>query len=227
MIKKNELNRINDINTLVFDMDYTIIRYLTYKELKQSDKIYIFPILDELLVLCFQAIDNSKNFELLYSKFSEIKERLKINGEFITKMVDSILSKYTLPVSGMPEEIKFLSNYYDMKVFTDFSSITVNTSLKKCGLNNVMSDVLVSEPSYKKNKVESYERLLTKINKSSKEILMIGNSRVDVHASNIGINTILMDYNNKVEYSDLTYQLASAVITEPTDIHLLLKKQNK
>lgn len=229
MIKKNDLKDLNSINTILFDIDHTMI-YL------EDDDIIVKEILDSVGIpykeeygplLCSSIVSTASEriitLETLESEFEKqmpfVNKHQICKTDFRRRVFETEL-KHVRPIKGIDEVIGELCLQYKIHCFTDWFYDLAVSKVEKIGLLNKISSIISSQNRFSKKDLKSFRILLTELGKEPSEVIMIGDSKTDIHSSKIGIQSILVDYDNVKGY----VEDATAIVTKSTDIIKLLIK---
>lgn len=225
MVIKNELKNIEKVNTLIFDIDFTLAKLGSDEEiLKDVLSKYDISYKDEYGKLFVDSIIRTGFSEKIsYNKLVEEFSTLPFIGKISSnELVDSLFVeeiKRLNPYPNMREVIRKLYKDYEIHALTDWF---FNLATKKIDKMNLAIDSVFSTEGFdSKRKLTTYKNLIEILKKDEEEVIMIGDSSNDVQTSIIGIQSILMDYNNQ-KTSERT--LATAVVTTSTDLPKILKK---
>ncbi len=234
MIKKNNLTNLSDVDTILFDIDHTMI-YL------EDDGVIVKEILEDMDIpykdsygslLCdaivSAASENVITLETLESKLDEYMPFIKENGIDVVHFRERVFEtelKHVRPVLGIREVIEELYEEYSLLCFTDWFYDLAVRKVDKIGLLSKITSIISSQNRYSKKDLVSFRTLLCELKKEPEQVIMIGDSKTDIHSAKVGIQSILVDYNNDKK-SDVIEE-STAVITESKDIIKLLHKGDK
>lgn len=231
MIKRNNIPKDLNITTLIFDIDYTLIRHITFKELLSEKRIVLFPLFDQIIVLLFSGINNSKYFESFYNKLTSLFKSKRDMLIWLKKIIYRIEKEYVRLIPNVKATMEKLSADYRIFCFSDFFYESAKNKIDLIGIDEIVSDIFITGNGRKKINIESYMDLFDAFKNffdiNPDNVAIVGNSIVDVYASKLGCNTILVDYDDKVSNQDLRFSCASAVVTDFSDLCEVLSREKE
>lgn len=231
MIKKNELCNLDEIGVILIDIDHTLTipgsDELTLKEVLKELSI---PYKDEYSNLLCDAIVNTASkdiitLENLDSEFYKLLPFIKDHNldiiDFRKRIFDSEL-RHLREVPNIRETIDSLYLDYQIHCFTDWFYDLAVEKVKKIGILGKVKSIISSQDKFSKKDLESFKFILRGLDKKPEEVIMIGDSKNDIHSSKIGIQSILVDYYG--EKNGEIVEDATAIVTESKDIAKLLRR---
>lgn len=228
--------KIENKELIIFDIDGTLVKYSSLDNLiANALQNYNIEARSEYFDMqkdgVVEALDKSSkekdyfNFKnlcacwkrsLLFLEDSSISVE-----EFAKKMID-LETTYLESIYGVKttlEELKQLK--YKMLCSTNWFYDSQFKKLKKYDLNNYFKDIYTCEYNYAKPNPLHFEYILDQEEYDSERVLMVGDSSTDLSAKELGISTILVDYDSNKKY---LYDEADIVITEFNDLKYILKR---
>lgn len=200
----------------VFDIDNTITKTITYKELMDSDLVANYYFFDRLITHFAQNVNDYKIPRYCHNLLTLILHEMNCPVEKIKEILTKIENRYTVPVDDVKQTIDLLSSI-GIKIYFYTDNIYISSAYKMelAGLREYISNLYVSPPGCKKIVGErSYKHLLNEINLEPEEVINIGDGIADV--SDL-IPSVLIDSHIK-DISKDKYVRARALVTHISDI---------
>lgn len=234
MVIKNEVKNPKDIKLIICDIDDTLVRYSSIKQiLKKTFEFYNIPYKDQYLEKDIEMIGEliSRNENELCFDFDAIAELWKKNFDFFkrygvdpeefVKFSIDLEMEYSHLIIGAK---KFLSNLklkeYRIVSATNWLLYSQLRKLGKFDLLKYFDKIYTCEGEFSKPHENHFLRILNDYNLRPEEAIVIGDSSGDVSASRYGFNSLLVDKNaNKIHL----YDLSTAVVTKIGDTKRILK----
>lgn len=225
--------KINNIDTILFDKDGTIIdlHYFWGKmtEMRVNKVIDIFKldkqIFKELNLCLGYDVESVKmlsdGITALYSRVKIIeifkndllKYGIKTDNKTLTEIFDNVstefyndINKFTIPIAETIEFIKQVKKYAIKTAIVTADSVeSSNITIKNFGWDNLF-DTVVGRESIKgtKESGESVKLALEQLNSTSKNSVMIGDAPTDyIAAKNGGVNKTILLSTGQVSIDEL------------------------
>ena len=235
MIIKNNISK-NDIKNLkncVFDIDGTLVEYVTMEDLITEALLYYgieprpeyfkMQALGVIEILEKAANEQCFNFENLCLSWGKhlmfLKEYNVKVEDFAKKMID-LEVKYVKLLPNVKDSLNCLK---ELKLIcsTNWFKESQIKKLNSTGIINYFNKIYTCEDTLAKPSKKHFEYILDKESMSADETIFIGDSASDIKSSYYGIKSILLDLNQNKE---AIYDIANVVITDFADITKVLKK---
>lgn len=235
MIIKNELQNLEKIKGLIFDIDGTITQWISVPEflkemLNEYDLLYSDEVLTqffnalsqhELHVLTTGEVDSDIYGMYLENNISLLKENhisgIEFKNKMFTKEADNVKVE-----DHLPEEMKKLASSYSLYCYTNWFYKQAVMKLRKYDLEKYFHEIFAFENQYMKYSKMGFLSILSKLELESSEVIHIGDSKCDIDVSQkAGIQSILIDY--ELNKQDL-YSSTSCIVSNFSDIRKVLKK---
>lgn len=227
MILKNDLKHKKSHN--IFDIDGTLTFFDGIKDLVSeamscygyNDKCYNELQYKAVHIILEKSIKNKNFFNMdnyvqIHKKVMGLKEENAFN--VVNKMLE-LTSKYTKIFPNVNETLEQLSG--DAICSTNWFKKVQLEKLRKVSIEHYFRRIYTCEGLNAKPSKKHFRYILKEEDFNPKNCVMIGDSKSDLGASKVGIETILVDYNqNKQEL----YKDADAVITEFSDLKKILRR---
>ncbi len=204
---------MSKIKNLIFDLDGVIIKFnsddaIVYKEVlkkfkyNENDYLKIYKAIDDYE----KSLTNEKNF------FNRIEMRNFINNllmeNYSQELIDAIIisgSKWIKGVNISKEVLEELCGKYNLYIYSNYYYDCQSARIKAIGYDKYFKKILCGDEYGAKPFRKSFERMLNEIDAKPEECIMIGDNKfVDIlGASNIGMKTILYDYDGKRDRKDI------------------------
>lgn len=202
------------VKNLIFDLDNTIIKdqesdAIYYKEAlrkcgyDENDYLKIYDIID--------TYDNSfTELNNYYNKNDMINFINKtLSKNYSTQLIEELLiviGKYWTKNLYLEEEtVKKLSEKYNLYVYTNYFEEAQRKRIETIGYLKYFKKVFGADNYGSKPFKKSFEKVLKELNSKPEECIMIGDSKDKdiLAANNIGMKSILFDYNGKRDKKEL------------------------
>lgn len=195
------------IKRLIFDVDNTLImwkdEYYVYSESKALDELGI-KYDDKLLKDIDTVVDDYEKYYDTYDKDNLVKylnDNLDINlpDNFVDVWMKYLSECYEEPSKEFIDTLEYLSSKYDLVTLSNWFSLSQENRLKGMGIDKYFSKRIYTEKIKNKPNKEAFLEAVKPYNID--ECIMIGdNKEVDIKgAENIGLKTIFIDKENRVE----------------------------
>ncbi len=239
MIYKNNIQNIDKINTIIFDIDGTVTLYNTQEKLFiDTLNFFNIPIKEEYayeITNSFKKMDDFFNqekyltYDVLFNAISENANFLKKYNINVKTFTDKLLENERKYITTHGNTANMLDELANMKInkvcFTNWFYDQANAKLIHTGIRNKFKKIYTIEDRFPKPNKDSYNMLLKEENIPASCALMIGDSKCDLLSNAVGIQSILIDYN-KSKKEEL-YNIADAVISDPMDIIHILNNRSE
>ncbi len=232
LIIKNNIEDTKDL--IIFDIDGTLLYYDTLDDLiKEALISFEFEPLDEYVKrqnlgvvksLLSSTNNNDFSYQQLFDCWNEslvFLQGTNITAQMIGQKMIDLEPKYT---RIMPE-VKETLNLLDGRLIcsTNWFKKSQILKLNKTGLGSYFSEIYTCEEINAKPSRKHFEYILTKEKILPSKTVMIGDSSSDLSCSQLGIDSILIDFDNSKQR---LYDQATCVVTNFSDIEKVLKKVN-
>lgn len=202
------------LRNIFFDLDNTIIKD------EEEDAIYYKEALrklsydeDDYLEIC-NAIDEYDKFLTEENNYYNRKEMMDfinniLNKNYSYKLVDELINvvgKYWTKRVILKEDIvKYLSNKYNLYIYTNYYQEAQSKRIENIGYSKYFQKIFCADYYGSKPFKSSFEKILNELKAKPEECLMIGDDKTrDVlAANNIGMKSILYDYNGKRDKKEI------------------------
>lgn len=217
------------IKNILFDVDNTILdssseNAIFYKEALESIGYDVSRYLD-----VYNAIDlyedNFTEENNFYSKFDMLKLiNQELCEDYPLQLIDEInkvIAKYWLKKILINKDImEYLYSKYDLYVFSNWFYVATYNRLKNINYLKYFKEIFTADKVGSKPYKRAFENVLTKINSSSVECMMIGDSlKTDIlGARNANMSAIWFNPNSK----PVTNIDGVKMITDFSDIYKIL-----
>jgi len=195
------------IKRLIFDIDNTLImwkdEYYDYSISKSFEKLsisYDKNILEEL----DKAVDSYEDNYDIYDKEKFVKHlnnNLNINlpNNFVDVWMKYLSDCYEEPSKEYIDTLEYLSNKYELVILSNWFRLSQENRLKNMKIDKYFVKQIYTENIKNKPNKEAFLEAIKPYNID--ECIMIGDSiEKDIKgAESIGIKTILIDKNTKIE----------------------------
>lgn len=243
MIIVNKLKEQNKIKNLILDIDGTITRWkdvglFLRKALEKLDIPYreesLIGLYKAMEMREFHAMTTSESDEDIYGYFLELFiEDLKkhnVSGAKLKDVMFEMEASETFISPEVPEELKILSEEYEMYCYTNWFRNQALKKLERYDLKDYFKKIYSSEDTYVKFSIVSFMYLSYKHDLLPKETVCIGDSKNDIIPSHkFGFNTIYLDYGLTPDIERTPKQIklietADSTVTQFSDIRKVLAK---
>lgn len=221
------------IKNLIFDLDNTIIKD------EVDDSVYYKKALrncgysEENYYKIYCSIDEYDNLKTENNMFYDKKEMLEtinriLNTSYDINLIDELIlvvgEDWTKRIILKEDIIKKLYKNYNLYVYTNFFEEAQENRLKNIGYLKYFKKVFGADNYGSKPFRKSFELILEEMDSKPEECIMIGDTinKDILAANNIGMKSILYDYNGKRDKKELN--LKNYVVIN--DIDNLLNIEN-
>jgi len=213
----------------IFDIDGTLTYFENLEEsIREALNQYGYDSNDEYVRLQFEAVDiileksiNNENFFNMDNFVRIHKETMGLKDDaflVVDRMLEST-SKYIRAFPNVKETLEQLS--CNLICSTNWFKKIQLEKLKTVGIEHFFKKIYTCEGLEAKPSDKHFRHILKKECLNPKDCVMIGDSTTDLGASQVGIETILVDYDQNKKH---LYDNASAVITEFSDLKKILRR---
>ena len=202
------------VKNLIFDLDNTIIKN------KDTDCLYYKDALrncgyDEInyynIYMAIDEYDKLITNEHMYYNKQEMLDTINkiLNTNYSIKLIDEIskvIGKYWIEDVILKENIlSKLSEKYDLYIYTNYFHEAQKNRIENIGYSKYFKKIFGADEYGSKPFRQSFENVLKEIDAKPEECIMIGDdkSRDIQAANNIGMKSILFDYNGKRDKKEL------------------------
>lgn len=202
------------VKNLIFDLDNTIILDTDedvecYKEALENlgydpdDYYKIFVAIDETEALLTEDDIYFTHEKILNYINKKLNKNYKMN--LIDELSDSVGKKWTKIVLLDEEIVKYLSEKYNLYVYTNFLEKSQMQRLQTIGYDKYFSGVFGADKVGAKPFKKGIENVLKLIEARPEECIMIGDSKNKeiLSASKVGMQAILYDYDGMRDKNDI------------------------
>ena len=197
------------LRRIIFDVDNTLIKWKD-----EYDKTYEYA-LDELgikytkdeLNKVIEAICTYEDYYDYFDKENMVKlvcekSNLNIPNTFVDVWMKYLSDCYDEDDKEALDTLKYLSNKYELVILSNWFSYSQIKRLEALDMTKYFKDMIFTDTVKNKPNKEAFIKACASLNPS--ECLMIGdNFKVDIEgALNAGLNAILYDPNNKIDYKN-------------------------
>jgi HAD superfamily hydrolase (TIGR01509 family) len=227
MVIKDNVHLKKD--TIMFDIDGTLIRFDTIEE---SARVALseygyggkeYQINHQLGVR--NLIEKSRVNRNYFNLENHVIEQHMSMGlsigdtrDLVDKMLE-LAPKYAKLHNGVAETLRTLKQ--DLICVSDWFAKEQLEKLTKVGIEHYFRMLYTCEGQYAKPNKKRFLYILKEEGLKAKDCIMVGDSSNDLGALSVGIDTILVDYNQN--RSNL-YERSTAVITEFSDLQKILRR---
>lgn len=201
------------IKNLIFDLDDTIIKDEVEDSLCYKEALINCGYNGENYKAIYEAIDKYDKLITEDNMYYDKNEMLNtinklLHTNYDIKLIDEMLKlsgKYWTKRVIIKEDIlKKLSEKYNLYVYTNYFTEVQENRLKNIGYLKFFKKVFGADKYGSKPFKKSFEIVLNEISAKPKECIMIGDNiaRDILAANNIGMKSILYDYNGKRDISN-------------------------
>ena len=195
------------IKRLIFDIDNTLVmwtnEYASYSEGKALDEVGI-KYDDELLRKIDEVGDLYESYYDTYDKLNYVKflnERLNLNlpDNYVDIWMKYLCECYPEPSKELIDTLEYLKSKYDLVILSNFFEYSQKKRLEGMGIDKYFSKQIYTDKIKNKPNKEAFLEAVKPYNID--ECIMIGDNKInDIKgAEDIGMKTILIDEENKVE----------------------------
>ncbi len=227
MVVKNELE--GNIEHTLFDIDGTLTYFEDMNEMLKEAlpdmKEDPSSIQKKHMLGVSRLLHKSRINNLYFSIENYAREQqkaLEISLKEAYLLVYKLLELTPKYIKGFPNVADTLDLLnYDSIIISDWFLKNQIEKLKKVNIEKKFRAIYTCEGDYAKPNIQRYINVLGNENLDPSKCVMIGDSFTDLGAKNVGIQTILIDYNqNKMSL----YKSANAVITEFEELPKILRR---
>lgn len=237
MSHENNLEGVQNIRLVIFDIDGTLTQYHTMDKIVKdtlarfscvSKKEYsdqMFAAFEETGTLT--ETNEFLTMQILYTaleKHATFIKELDLDLQDFTRIMLEYEKEYVITKAEMALLI-FKLKMKGIKVvcFSNWFLEQATYKLKHKGLLHFFEHIYTCEDMYAKPNPTSFERILKKEGVLASQTLMIGDSMCDMLSNKCGIQSVLIDYKNTKPQELIL--AANAVITRPLDLIELLSQR--